>query len=115
VRIASEALTNAVRHAVASRIDIELCYDSQSLMLTVRDDGKGMAASVRDIGREGHFGLVGMRERANLIGGELEITSHPGAGTRVTLRVRAHVAFIGASRWRRFARTLTGTSHRRPV
>lgn len=104
MRIAAEALTNAVRHAVASRIDVELCYASRSLMLTVRDDGQGVAESVLGLGREGHFGLMGMRERANRIGGELTITSLPGAGTRVTLVVPARVAFVGRSWWRGFSK-----------
>ena len=101
VRIATEAVTNAVRHAVASRIDVELCYASKSLMLTVRDDGQGMAASVLDQGREGHFGLMGMRERANRVGGELTITSVPAAGTQIALVVPARVAFLQRPWWKR--------------
>jgi signal transduction histidine kinase len=60
------------------------------------------AAAVLDVGREGHFGLMGMRERAKRVGGELTITSQPGAGTQVTLVVPARVAFVGAPWWRRF-------------
>jgi signal transduction histidine kinase len=105
VRIAREALTNAVRHAAASRIDVELRYDTKSLTLAVRDDGKGIAAAVLDGGREGHFGLMGMRERAQRVGGELTVTSIPGTGTRVTLIVPARVAFVGPRWWRRFALT----------
>jgi len=94
-----------VRHAAASRIDVELHYDIRSLTLAVRDDGKGIAAAVLDSGREGHFGLMGMRERAQRVGGELTITSIPGTGTRVTLIVPARVAFVGTRWWRRFALT----------
>ena len=80
-RIVQEALTNAAKHADASAISVELRHRDGVLAARVEDDGRGFA-----IERPG-LGLTGMRERAELIGGELEIASAPGAGTTVVLRV----------------------------
>src|SRR4029077_16363392 len=67
-RIAAEALRNAFRHAGAKEIEVELRYDVRQLRLRVRDDGCGIAPEVLSAGgREGHFGLHGMRERAKVI------------------------------------------------
>ncbi|MGM9491379.1 sensor histidine kinase [Ideonella sp. YS5] len=83
-RIAGEALRNAFRHAEAKQIGIEICYDPRQLRVTVRDDGKGIEADVLGKGeREGHFGLSGMRERAELVGGKVTVRSGPGRGTEV--------------------------------
>ena len=79
-RVAQEALTNVLRHAHASEAIVSLRAVENGVLLTVRDDGQGLP----DHAREG--GLAGMRERAMLIGAELEIGS-PGAGTAITLRV----------------------------
>ncbi|MEO6279593.1 two-component regulator propeller domain-containing protein [Roseateles sp.] len=82
-RIAGEALRNAFRHAEATQINVEICYDAQQLCVRVRDDGKGIAPEVLRAGeREGHYGLSGMRERAELVGGTL-IVSGLGQGTLV--------------------------------
>jgi len=87
-RIAGEALRNAFRHAGAKRIEVELRYDERGLGLRVRDDGKGMAPEVLSQGgREGHFGMHGMRERAELIGGKLTVWSAPGSGTEIELSI----------------------------
>jgi two-component system, NarL family, sensor histidine kinase UhpB len=81
-RIAQEALTNAVRHADASEVVVSLiCTDGQ-LVLSVTDNGRGLPADLRAGG-----GLTGMRERAMLIGADLQISSAPGAGAGVTLRL----------------------------
>ncbi|HLU08235.1 MAG TPA: sensor histidine kinase, partial [Oceanobacillus sp.] len=84
-RVAEEALNNVVRHARARRIDLKLEYTESALTLTVRDDGSGFDPS--QTAANGHYGLVGMKERAELINGSLEIKSQPGAGTIIQLTV----------------------------
>ncbi len=86
-RIAQEATTNVLRHARASRVDIELQVDGNDLTLTITDNGDGFdvqAMQERAI-RGASAGLLGMRERATLLGGRLEIVSKPGAGCMVRL------------------------------
>ncbi|HJY75656.1 MAG TPA: two-component regulator propeller domain-containing protein [Burkholderiales bacterium] len=93
-RIASEALRNAFRHSGAQRIEMELRYGERELRLSVRDDGRGIAPEVLSAGgREGHFGLHGMRERAKVIGGKLTVWSAGQAGTEVELTVPAANAY----------------------
>jgi signal transduction histidine kinase/ligand-binding sensor domain-containing protein len=83
-RIAGEALRNAFRHAEAKQIDVQIRYDERQLSVRVRDDGKGIEPQVLRTGeKQGHFGLGGMRERAELVGGKLTIRSSPGTGTEV--------------------------------
>lgn len=82
-RIAQEALQNAQRHAGAARIALRLEIGPESVRLTVQDDGKGLAEE----SSAGRFGLVGMRERARLLGGTFLLESGPGAGTRVIAQV----------------------------
>jgi signal transduction histidine kinase len=96
-RIAAEALRNAVQHSRANRIEVELHYGRRSLRLRVHDDGIGIEAQVASAGhREGHFGLAGMRERAELAGGKLAIWSAQGVGTEVELTVPAARAYQDA-------------------
>ncbi len=98
-RIAAEALRNAFHHAYARQIEVEIRYDNQQFRLRVRDDGKGMEPTVLSgYGREGHFGLPGMRERANALGGKLVVWSESGVGTEVELSVPASVAYSTASK-----------------
>ena len=89
VRIAQEAVTNAVRHANPCRIAIELRFDPRQLQMTIQDDGCGFdgLAHPRSSGPNGHFGLTGMRERAELIGGTLTVESAPGKGTEISVQV----------------------------
>lgn len=83
-RIAGEALRNAFRHARARRIDVEIRYEARRLRVTVSDDGQGIDADVlREGGKAGHFGLSGMRERAELAGGRLTVRSSRQEGTEV--------------------------------
>ncbi|HKJ97817.1 MAG TPA: PAS domain-containing protein [Desulfotignum sp.] len=84
-RIGQEAVTNAIRHADATTIIVELRVDAQGLVLTVEDNGIGFdpAQNTRQTG----FGLEGMMERASLAGGCMDITSTPGRGTRITCKV----------------------------
>jgi two-component system sensor histidine kinase UhpB len=81
-RIAQEALTNAMRHAEASEIDVSLSCADAELVLSVADNGRGFPQAMTDGG-----GLTGMRERAMLIGAELDIDSSAGGGVSVTLRL----------------------------
>jgi signal transduction histidine kinase/ligand-binding sensor domain-containing protein len=97
-RIGREALINAFRHAKARHIEVELRYDPESLRLFVRDDGVGIDEHVLEAGRQGHWGLVGMRERAERIGAEFHVFSGPSAGTEIRLDVPSTVAFRGAGR-----------------
>ncbi|MBV9598219.1 MAG: GAF domain-containing sensor histidine kinase [Chloroflexi bacterium] len=85
-RIAQEALTNVRTHAHAHRVQIVLRRRGAALSLSVRDDGQGFSLKASTHSGDGH-GLIGMRERARLLGGRLEIRSTPGHGTRVTARV----------------------------
>lgn len=100
-RIAAEALRNAVRHAAAQNIEVEIRYDEQQLRLRIRDDGKGVDPQVLEPGHApGHWGLRGMRERAKLMGGNLEVWSEPGSGTEVELTIPGANAWArSASRW----------------
>jgi signal transduction histidine kinase len=92
-RIGREALVNAFRHSGASRVDVELRYAPTQMHLVVRDDGCGIDTSLLQSGREGHWGLPGMRERAEKIGGRLRVWSRASAGTEVELFVPGHIAF----------------------
>ncbi|HMF94189.1 MAG TPA: two-component regulator propeller domain-containing protein [Vicinamibacterales bacterium] len=92
-RIAGEALRNALRYAHARRIEVELRYDERQLQVRVRDDGRGIDPAVRDDRRPGHFGLPGMRERAELAGGHLEVWSEVGLGTEVEVTIPAAAAY----------------------
>jgi ligand-binding sensor domain-containing protein len=92
-QIGREALTNAFRHAFADRIEIEITYDHLKVRLIIRDDGKGMDNEILKRGRSGHWGLSGMRERAQKIGAQLNIWSHGGAGTEIDLSIPARLAY----------------------
>jgi signal transduction histidine kinase len=97
-RIAGEALRNAFRHAQARRVEVDLHYDERQLRLRVRDDGKGVSAQLlSNKGRSGHWGLQGMRERAKLVGGHLEIWSELDSGTEIELRIPASIAYLNSS------------------
>jgi signal transduction histidine kinase len=93
-RIAGEALRNAFKHAKARRIEVEIRYDQRQLRLRVRDDGQGIDPEhLNEVGRAGHFGLRGMRERAKLMGGKLTVWSELDSGTEVELRIPASRAY----------------------
>jgi signal transduction histidine kinase/ligand-binding sensor domain-containing protein len=87
LRIAQEAVTNAIRHAQASEINIELAFDPKLLRMTVSDDGRGFAPTGQTSGIDGHFGLQGMRERASAMNAKLDLDTAPGAGTRLSVEV----------------------------
>jgi signal transduction histidine kinase len=86
-RIGVEALTNAVRHSGASRVDIELRFAGDGTDLIVRDDGSGFAPA--EVAQGEHFGLRGIRERVDKLGGTLALDCRHGQGTRLAVRVPA--------------------------
>jgi signal transduction histidine kinase len=92
-RIGREALVNAFRHSRAKSIEVEVEYVTNHLRVMVSDDGCGIASPVLRAGREGHWGLSGMHERAERIGARLKVRSRPAAGTEVELSIPGHVAF----------------------
>jgi len=101
-RIVVEALRNAFHHAQAHQIEAEIIYRERQLLLRVRDDGKGINEDILDHGSAGHFGLPGMRERAKLIGGSLEVRSNAGSGTEVELAIPSSIAYTKSSATRRW-------------
>jgi ligand-binding sensor domain-containing protein/signal transduction histidine kinase len=92
-RIGREALVNACRHSRAKGIEVVLEYSARQLRVVIRDDGCGIDPQVLGSGREGHWGLVGMRERAERIRARLSIRSRPTTGTEVELSVPGRTAF----------------------
>jgi signal transduction histidine kinase/ligand-binding sensor domain-containing protein len=92
-KIAGEALTNAFRHASASKIEVEVTYNSSALRIRVRDDGVGIDKAVVSHGQPGHWGLAGMRERAKAIRADINIWSRQAAGTEVELVIPASIAY----------------------
>jgi PAS domain S-box-containing protein len=84
-RIVQEALTNAVRHANASNIDVILELRDEKSIVVVEDDGIGF--ETQEIHKSGHLGLLGMQERAQMAGGTLQIESRPGGGTTIVAEV----------------------------
>ena len=98
--IAREAVINAFRHARATKIEVEVIYASSHLRIMVRDNGCGIDSQLLRIGREGHWGLPGMRERAEKIGGKLNVLSGVDAGTEMVLSVPGALSFQdGSAGW----------------
>ncbi|GAA2623569.1 histidine kinase [Actinomadura fulvescens] len=91
ISIMREALANVARHAGARRVDVRLARAAEGVELAVRDDGRGFAVpsgeGLRLYTRDGHYGLVGMEERARQVGGRLTVDSRPGAGTTIVVTV----------------------------
>ena len=93
-RVAREAVRNAFRHSGARHIEVLIQYERRRLTLRIRDDGAGIPGEILAAGgRDGHFGLAGMKERAQLVGGTLAVHSGPGLGTEVVLQVPAAHAY----------------------
>ena len=87
LRIGQEAITNAIKHSGAKTVKIELHFNPQQVVLEIKDDGKGFALAACPGPDEGHFGLLGIRERAERMGGEAHISSTPGTGTCVRVEI----------------------------
>lgn len=87
-RVAQEALANVARHARAQRVTLRLAWEAKCLALTVQDDGQGfvLPAALPDLLAEGHFGLLGLRERMEVIGGQLTVATVPGQGTTIQVQ-----------------------------
>lgn len=116
-RIGGEAIRNAYRHSEATVLEFMLIYD-QGLTIRVIDNGKGMDADVAGAGKPGHFGLLGMQERACRIHARLDITSRANSGTEVTLVVPGKVVFAeeNGNKWQYFLNKLAGRFlHKRPA
>ncbi|HET9818746.1 MAG TPA: two-component regulator propeller domain-containing protein [Rhodanobacteraceae bacterium] len=93
-RILHEVLFNIALHARASSAEVAIGFEPRHLAIRVRDDGIGMPEEVLARGhKQGHFGLIGMRERAEKIGGQVMVSSGPGAGSEITLTLPAKLAF----------------------
>jgi len=85
--VAREAMRNAVAHAAPKQIGIRLCFEPKEIRLEVTDDGRGFVPSEVGLADSGHYGIAGMRERIAQLRGSFELTSTPGAGSRVIARV----------------------------
>ena len=98
-RIGCEAIRNACMHSHATRIEVDLTY-SEDFTLIVRDDGRGMDFKTASKGKNGHFGLQSMRERAERIHGQFQLTSAPNLGTLIELKLAGETAFgRPANKW----------------
>jgi signal transduction histidine kinase len=94
-----EAIRNAFMHSHAMRIEVQLSY-SEDFRLIVRDNGRGMDSTTASRGRDGHFGLQSMRERAERIGGQFQLITAPNLGTIIELKMAGKTAFgRGTSVW----------------
>ena len=93
-RIGYEAIRNACAHSGGSRLEVGLIY-GRDLIVRVRDNGRGMDSMVAEQGKDGHFGLQGMRERARRIGGRLTVTKAGKSGTEITVVVPGRIVFPG--------------------
>jgi signal transduction histidine kinase len=91
-RIGYEAIRNACAHSRAGRLEVELRY-ARDLTLRVNDNGTGIDPAIADRGKDGHFGLQGMRERAARIGGRLTLGSSSSSGTQIRLVVPGGIIF----------------------
>jgi signal transduction histidine kinase len=108
--VGREAVLNAFQHARAANIEVELAFDAKQFRLCVRDDGVGIDPQILEAGRRpGHWGLVGMRERAKCIGGALKIWARVATGTEIELTVPATIAYAQARRtpWLWFKRVVS--------
>jgi signal transduction histidine kinase len=88
-RIAQEALNNVVKHSKATRADLIIAYENAEIKMEVKDNGSGFVVpkSPTELAPSGHFGLLGIHERADLIGARLELESALGNGTSLTVRL----------------------------
>jgi signal transduction histidine kinase/ligand-binding sensor domain-containing protein len=117
LQVGRQAITNAFQHAHASRIHVLLSYDEQHLRIRIQDNGCGINEEALNLGRPGHYGIAGMQERAERLGGNISIRSRLGEGTEVDLYVPADLIYENgasgsersfADRWRYAVRRLKG-------
>jgi len=108
-RVGYEAIRNAFVHSHAARIEVQLTY-SEDFTLIVRDNGRGMDSTTASRGRDGHFGLQSMRERAARIHGQFQLITAPNLGTTIELKIAGKIAFgRDASVWSKLRSYLGGT------
>jgi len=108
-RVGYEAIRNAFMHSRATRIEVQLTY-SEDFTLIVRDNGRGMDSTLASRGRDGHFGLQSMRERAARIHGEFQLISAPNLGTTIELKIEGKKAFgPEGNTWSKLLSLLRGT------
>ena len=115
--IGREAVLNAYRHADATLIEVELAYKRSGLHLFIRDDGRGIEEAVLLSGKERHWGLTGMRERATKVGAQFKIWSRPAKGTEIELVIPGQIAYLRSKRrgvWSR-CRTMLSSKHDSPM
>ncbi|MGO4538690.1 sensor histidine kinase [Paenibacillus sp. 2TAB19] len=88
-RLVQEAFTNALKHANASRVLLDISYEPHLITIIIHDNGIGFQSDLIDLGasRNSHFGLIGMRERVELIEGRMDIDSNPGQGTKIIIHI----------------------------
>jgi signal transduction histidine kinase len=85
--VGREALRNSVSHGSPARISVRVAYEPQCVRMEVRDDGEGFDAGAARLESQGHFGIMGMRERVEQVGGAFTVTSQPGKGTVVAVSI----------------------------
>jgi signal transduction histidine kinase len=87
------AIANALQHANARRIHVLLSYSRSGLCVRIKDNGRGIEEATLNLGKAGHHGIAGMRERAERIGANLSILSRAGEGTEVCLEIPEHLIY----------------------
>jgi len=87
LKIAMEAVANVLQHAGATHLDIQVQYEIKRLRMKIEDNGVGLSSDLADTTPAGHFGVIGMRERAQAIGGTFTMTSAPTEGTKITVEL----------------------------
>jgi signal transduction histidine kinase len=98
-RLATEAIRNAFHHAAAKNVEAEIRYDEKCFRLRIRDNGKGIDPEILSgDGREGHYGLPGMRERAKGVGGKLTIWTQLDSGTEIEFTIPGARAYVESAR-----------------
>ena len=92
-KIAREAVVNSFRHSAAKKVEVEVLYAPSHLRVFLRDDGIGIDDQLLQSGKKGHFGLSGMRERAERIHARFRVSSRSGAGTEVELVIPGNIVY----------------------
>jgi signal transduction histidine kinase len=103
LQVGRQAISNALQHAHANKIHVLLSYGEQHLVMRIQDNGCGMSDETLKLRRPGHYGLIGMQERAERLGASISIRSRVGEGTEVNLSVPAHLLYqedVRRSGWR---------------
>jgi signal transduction histidine kinase len=98
LQVGRQAITNALQHAHARKIHVLLSYGERLLQMRVQDNGCGINEETLNLRRPGHYGIAGMKERSERLGGSISIRSRVGKGTEVTLTVPARLLYEGEVR-----------------